>query len=198
MKLLGLAGLAGAGKDTVADLLVEKHGWRRLAFADALRAVLAATDPIVDAPCGGAFELEPLRLSHELHILPWDTVKRAPEVRALLQRLGVAVRDHVDPDAWINVVRDQIHHARHDKVPGVVVTDVRFDNEVDLVRSYGGAVAVVRRPGHDPGDWLTEHSSEQLALRPDHEFDAVLRNDRTIEHLAGQVGVLVDLIGGRT
>jgi len=37
-KLIGLAGKAGAGKDTVADYLWEKEGAIKIAFADALRA----------------------------------------------------------------------------------------------------------------------------------------------------------------
>jgi dephospho-CoA kinase len=42
--VIGLMRKAGAGKDTVAGALTE-HGYRRVAFADALRRAAYASDP---------------------------------------------------------------------------------------------------------------------------------------------------------
>lgn len=39
--LVGLVGRAGAGKDTVAEVLVARHGFRRMAFADKLKEILS-------------------------------------------------------------------------------------------------------------------------------------------------------------
>ena len=46
--IIGISGYATAGKDTIGEILVENHGFRRIAFADKLREVLLALNPIVD------------------------------------------------------------------------------------------------------------------------------------------------------
>jgi len=38
--IIGLSGYASAGKDSVAQILVEKFGYKRMAFADAIRDIL--------------------------------------------------------------------------------------------------------------------------------------------------------------
>ena len=39
-EVIGLTGYAQSGKDTVASILVEKYGYRRIAFADKIRDFL--------------------------------------------------------------------------------------------------------------------------------------------------------------
>ncbi|HET9691813.1 MAG TPA: hypothetical protein VFP61_11725, partial [Acidimicrobiales bacterium] len=47
--IIALSGYARAGKDTVAEILAD-HGYRRAAFADPLKQVLADLDPPLDSP----------------------------------------------------------------------------------------------------------------------------------------------------
>ena len=44
--IIGLAGYAGAGKDTVGNILIEKHNFRRIAFADKIRSFIYDINPI--------------------------------------------------------------------------------------------------------------------------------------------------------
>ena len=95
---IGLVGTAGAGKDTVANELVQMYGYTRVAFADPVRAALLAVDPLV------ADEQGNLRLSTAVETLGWENAKRLyPEVRYLLQRLGTdAIRAQV-PHYWCDL-----------------------------------------------------------------------------------------------
>lgn len=145
--IVGLLGLASSGKDTVAGFLVAR-GWSRLAFADALKAVALDLDPMVDN-LG-------TRLSRLVDTVGWDQAKANPEVRALLQRLGVAVREHVGESTWVDVVLRQMEAERRP----VVVTDVRFPNEAKALREVGATLAVLHRPGLEPPN---DHPSERLA-----------------------------------
>lgn len=177
--IVGLMGYAGAGKDTVGQILVEDYGYKRRAFADALRQVLLHLDPIVRYR-GGGRRLDALLDEEEV----WDKAKQTPEVRQLLQRLGVGVRQHVDEDAWVNAVERSLSPGKH-----YVITDVRFPNEIRWVRSKGGFLLRVDRQGHGP---VNGHISEQAWTST--EPDAVVANTGTIEELGDKVaGTLTGL-----
>lgn len=146
LPLVGLSGYAGAGKDEVAKTLVA-NGWTRIAFADPLKAVATA--------------------------IGWSGTK--DEVgRKLLQDLGVGVRDHLNPDAWVLAGEESIEGAQGP----CVVTDVRFPNELTMIRRRGGQIVRIERPGHGA---VNDHVSEHLVSPED--CDAVLLNDGSLEDL---------------
>lgn len=187
--IVGLRGDAGCGKDTVASILVERHGFRLVKFADGLRACLLALDPIVDA---SGFS-PPVRLSAAVAEREWDGAKaRYVEVRELLQRMGTEVgRNVIDPDLWVNLAVRDIERGGD-----VVVSDVRFPNEVQAIRNRGGVVALVRRPGtRDPSQAWRQHVSES-ALAGDVP-DAVLQNDGTLDELAERTCAFLAAVKGR-
>lgn len=146
-KLIGLAGKAGAGKDTVADYLWEKEGAIKIAFADALRA--AGTS---------IFGLDPQNfLDRDLKEEEVEYWGMTP--RRMLQLLGTEATKPVFGDnIWLkrwflsySAVRDTDH---------VVVPDVRFDVEADAIRNLGGTIIHIVRPGAGLPGTTGEHSSE--------------------------------------
>lgn len=167
--LIGLTGKAGSGKDAVARILVEEYGYTRIAFADTVKRVLEDIDPVVDCVYGA-------RLSDVLEDEEqnWDAAKRHPEVRRLLQNLGMAVRE-VDPEFWIKAA-----YLPNDGHSCIVVSDVRLPNEVHEVWKKRGAVWRVVRPGLDTG----AHASE-TAL--DGWVFPEMVNDGTLDELRDKV-----------
>lgn len=163
--LIGLCGYARSGKDTIAEHLVRNYGFRRYAFADVLREMLVALDPIVDQ--------NDIRLSDVLAELNWEQAKAAfPEVRELLQRLGTeAGRDILGEDIWVNRIDRQI-------AGDAVITDVRFMNEVAMVRRRNGSLWQVTRPGYDGANG---HRSEQGIEK--WAVDFVINNDMGVREL---------------
>lgn len=159
MIVVGMTGAAGSGKDTFANILVEKHGFTRLAFADALRQMLFDVDPMVGDDLGSPEYL------HDYMTLDgaidWDQAKRFSDARRLLQNLGVALRN-IDPDFWVEIVSDKIWEASKDRDARIVVTDVRFPNEVDMIRDYYGELVHIVGRGYSLGDGAN-HESEQFA-----------------------------------
>lgn len=141
---LALLGRAGAGKDTVAAYLVERYGYVRLALADPIRELALAIDPIVRCESHDDMygEHEYGRLSELVSTFGWDSAKRVhPEVRRLLQRMGVAQRER-DPYYWVAILMKRFHDVPEDTP--VVVTDVRFPEELEELTQYGPAVWVER------------------------------------------------------
>lgn len=170
--LIALGGYAGAGKDTVANILVEKADYKRVAFADALRQVLEEMNPLIPTPYGA------VNLNYVLGDVGWDVAKREyPEVRRLMQNLGQAVRVHAGIDTWVTAaVRKTVGHHR------VVVTDVRYRNELLALKKVDALTAWVFRPSVAP---LNAHPSENDLTA--HDFDYLIRNHSTKDDLAADV-----------
>lgn len=155
MKVLGLAGFPGSGKDTLARVLMEKYtSFRRVAFADPMREAALALDPIVGGGFGGRknpdspeVEFYPTRVSDLVKQCGWEGAKKSPEVRRTLQRLGTEMgRGVFGPNFWVNLGQSRMRDL-FDSGFDVVVTDVRFPNEAGIIRHFGGRVVWISRDG---------------------------------------------------
>lgn len=131
MIAVGLTGKAGAGKDTVADRLVDKHDFQKVAFADPLKFMLLRLDPILDD--------QGTRLSHIVREFSHSQKAESeahlkahfPEYRRLLQVLGTDCIRAIDPDFWVKATMSGVM----DKdAARVVFSDVRFANEVAAIQ----------------------------------------------------------------
>lgn len=175
--LIGVGGYARSGKDTTAAGLVERHGYRRLAFADKLKQVAYDLDPIID--------IDGSRLALTVDTQGWEAAKARPEVRRLLQALGESGRKRIGPDVWVDAVMAEV-----DASPTVptVISDVRYPNELAAIRRRGGMYVRVTRPGVGPANG---HESETAIA--DIAPDAAITNDGSIEDLQDAI---TNLIGG--
>jgi hypothetical protein len=139
--IIGLSGYAQSGKDTVAKILVEKHGYKRIAFADPIRKLLYEMDPLV--PKGYGDNVINYRLQDMVDTYGWDKVKvDFPEVRRLLQDVGLGARKLFGDTFWIYQALSDV--APQDKV---VVSDVRFENEAQWIQEFSGQIWRVKRVG---------------------------------------------------
>ena len=176
VKIIGLCGYARCGKDSLASFLSVEHGYQRIAFADKLRDMLYALNPLI----GAGFEEADgytwtTRVQDLVDNVGWDRAKEGyPEIRALLQRLGTeAGRTVLGENVWVDAsLRDLDPAGRY------VVTDVRFPNEFAAIEERGGVMVRVLRPGYEP---VNGHSSE-TAL-DDVDCDYVFRNNAGLNQM---------------
>lgn len=171
--IIGLSGYAQSGKDTVAGMLMGLHKYERVAFADKIRELLLAMDPFVYANDGY------YRLEDVIDTFGWEVAKvRFPEVRRLLQDLGVGGRTIFGTNHWIVEALKDI--ARDKKV---IVTDVRFTNEASFLKDvYGAQIWRVVRPGVGA---VNGHPSE--SQMDDWTYDAVIQNDGDLDDLKSKI-----------
>jgi len=170
--IIGLSGYAQSGKDTVANILVEKHGYRRIAFADPIRKLLYEMDPLI--PKGYGDSIINYRLQDLVDSYGWDKVKvDFPEVRRLLQELGVGARKLFGDTFWINEALSDV--APQDKV---VVSDVRFENEAIWIQEFKGKIWRIKRIGTDA---VNDHVSE--SEMDGYPVDQIFVNNGTLEDL---------------
>lgn len=176
--ILGLTGRKRSGKSTLARLLVERHGFRELSFAARLKKMAVDVNPMVhylDTFVPSDIDREllangvtpgPVYLLDALRVLGEERAKdELPEVRRFYQRLGTeGVRGNLGEDTWVNLAEREIRAAGYAR--RLVFPDVRFDNEANLIRWFGGTVVEVQRPAAIP-DTVDNHRSEQLEVTPD-------------------------------
>lgn len=184
MELIGISGYARSGKDEAAKVLVEKFGFRRVAFADKLREFLYALNPIIgygkeslDKPYVG----EAVFVNDVIDAIGWDGYKEtgySTEIRRLLQRLGTeAGRDVLWDSIWIDATLTNM-----DEGDRIVITDCRFPNEARAVREAGGQLWRIDRWGVGPAN---QHPSETSL--DDYDFDRVIFNGGTLEEYRDKV-----------
>lgn len=182
--IFGLKGYAGTGKDTVANILIEKYGFYRVAFADAVRDAALALDPWVLT--WDLWDLSAYRLSEIVEVEGWDGAKRNhDEVRRILQAIGTDMgRAILGDDVWIEIAARKILAAFDHS--DFVITDARFQNECDFIRGGGGVIVGIDRPGFGP---INNHVSD--AGLNTITVDYTLNNNGSIEDLERKVDNLV-------
>ena len=174
--IIGVSGRKRSGKDTFAKRLIEAHGFRRESFADPLRDMAYALNPLVD---------DVGRLAGVVDAIGWERAKdEHPEIRRLLQRLGTeAGRKVLGKNIWVDTAMRKTADGEL-----VVFTDCRFTNEADAIRERGGHIVRIERPGLADGD---AHPSETSL--DDYAFDFIVYNDGGLEKL----GQAADWVLGR-
>ena len=203
--LIGLLGRIGSGKGTVADKLVETYGFRQDSYAATLKDITAQLFNWDRAMLTG--DTIESRDSREQIDEWWSEKLGIPDFtpRLALQLIGTDVfRDNFHKDIWVLSVM-----ARYKDSDNVVISDVRFPNEVQAIRELGGRIIQVDR-GEEPEWWTTAkiaaggnthaievmdkhhgiHASEWAwsAETP----DELMYNNGTLEDLYGMVQLLAN------
>lgn len=165
--IIGLTGPAFAGKDTAGSYLAITHFFDCLAFADPIRDGLKALLDLSNRD---------FRPENKETVIDW--IGKSP--RQLMQLLGTEYgRNLIDENIWVKHMTRRIDDATR-AGSDIVITDVRFKGEADLIRSLGGEVWRIVRPNAA----TTEHSchiSEREAAEI--QADRAITNSGTLEQL---------------
>jgi len=183
MTLIALTGYAESGKSTVANHLVEKHGFTRLSFAAPLKKMVLTLDPYVSS----GFDDQFYRVSEILETHGETEAKKLfPEYRRLLQVFGTdCIRAEVD-SFWIDAAERQMT----DPAANYVFDDCRFPNEAHFIKSRSPeGLWNVYRPGFEG---VNGHASEAHAGNLAEVFFFV--NDRTVDMLLADVDLALELM----
>lgn len=166
MQIIGVAGFRRCGKNATTQILAEKFGFKQYAFADPLRSMCAAVNPIISVAGAPHAVIDLLWrdlvvTNHEflytelLEKLGYELAKDIPDFRRFLQKMGTeGVRNTFGPRAWVDALARRIDTDSPEKV---TISDVRFHSEADWVHSRGGLLWRIVRPGHGGDD---SHPSE--------------------------------------
>jgi len=208
--IIGICGLIGSGKGTVADFLVEQRGFTKISFADKLKDGVASVFGWDREMLEG--NTDDSRTWREKVDPYWSTETGHPITpRLVLQLFGTdCMRNGFYDGIWVSLVKKQL---LENPDSNFVIPDVRFENEANMIRSIGGKLWRVKR-GDDPEWWDTaqtemrqkaaQKQSKGIVVSPkmeenypdvhisewawsNVEFDAVIDNDSSIEFLKNRV-----------
>ncbi|MEN9923941.1 MAG: hypothetical protein RL268_67 [Pseudomonadota bacterium] len=181
--IIGLTGLAGSGKDTVANLLCDS--WE----ASGSKSVITAFAQPIRAMCRDfllhAGVQDPDRYLFDRQLKETVIPEVGVSYRHLAQTLGTEWGQQcIGRDVWIRLLDQRLKAFCRDwKMTHFVIPDVRFKVEADWVRRQGGVIWRVERPGVAP---VREHVSEQGTIYV--KSDRVIENTGTLDELHSQVG----------
>ena len=209
--IIGVCGLIGSGKGTVADILVDEHGFHKLSFADSLKDAVSVVFGWDRALLEG--DTDESREWRERVDTWWADRLNIPHLtpRWVLQQWGTDVaRKSFHDDIWVASVENRLRNIKDN----VVITDCRFANEITAIKKAGGITIRTHR-GEDP-DWIEwavtrntttdeyrheyltrmlendfrVHASEYSSVGLDYDFH--LDNNDTIDHLHKQIESIIN------
>ena len=161
--IIGFTGRLQTGKTTAANVLVSEFGFQKMSFADPIRSVMEDVNPLV-CFCGCDTHYR-----DAVSRGTYDGAKREfPEIRRLMQGIGVAMREHAGPDVWVDALVRRLLATYvealevMDEDANVVIDDVRFVNEESMIRDLGGSVFRVSRPGLPQSSHVSETEGESI------------------------------------
>ena len=206
--IVGFVGLIGAGKDTAADFLVNFHEFRRESFAsslkDSISNIFGWDRTLLEGRTNESREWRE-------QIDEWWAVRlNLPQLtpRWVLQYWATDVcRNTFHEDIWIASLENKMRKTSDN----IVISDVRFPNEIAAIHNAGGIVIRVKR-GDDPSwfndaiemnsnNWplsfVAKERIEQLGIHSSEtawigsNIDYVISNDNTIDELYNQIQTVI-------
>ena len=163
--IIGITGKMGCGKDTVAEFI-------KCAFAHT--EIIPFAKPLKD------MMIEYFGMTHDDVYTQKGKESFNPfwgmTNREALQKVGTeCFRNNFHPDTWLKLMELNI---RKSNAKVIVVPDVRFEKEFELLRNLGGATIKIIRPDSERTEAYTQHASEQGC-----SSDVDIFNDGTLTEL---------------
>jgi len=191
--IIGICGLIGSGKGTVADVLVD-HGFKKVSFADKLKDGVSTIFGWDRAMLEG--DTDESRTWREQRDDFWSAeTEMEVTPRLVLQLFGTdCLRNGFHDGVWVSLLKKHML----DNPGNYVIPDVRFRNEQNMIRELGGEIWRVQRgdipewygcamldntTGSDLMEEYDVHPSEYKWIDMNNKFDVTLYNEGTIEDL---------------
>ena len=185
--IIGICGLIGSGKGTVADYLIDQHNFKKISFADKLKDAVAE---MFEWPRQMVEGITPQSRDWRERPDAFWSSEMGEDItpRHVLQVFGTECMRHGFFDGvWVSLVKKKIQENPH---TNWVLPDTRFPNEVNMIKSIGGAVWCVRR-GENPF-WFDQYLSKRIEPKDVHpsewawahsNFNVVIENNSSLSDL---------------
>lgn len=183
MVLIGFLGKKRSGKDTCADYLIKKYLFKKRSFATGLKKSFISI-----------FDLNHRQLYGDLKEVVDKRWGVTP--RKLMQFFGTdLMRDQlhkcipdIGQDIWLKNISIWYNNNKSDQ--NIILVDCRFQNEVDLINSFGGIIIKIERNNNRKDDHISESGIDNIT-----GFTHLIKNNNTIYDLYYKLDKLMKDIG---
>ena len=178
IKLIALTGAAKSGKSTIAKYLskgtASRYGTHvpfvRARFSGTLKKMLMQIPDVTEDMIEGSLKEEPQEIFGG----------RTP--REVMQTLGTEWgRDSVYSKIWLDAWERSVSNLTY-----VVVEDLRYLNEAELIKNRGGKIWRIKRPDYQCIGHISETEMEGI------EPDLVIRNSGSVEELHAMIDRILE------
>lgn len=197
LKLIGIHGHAGVGKDTAAAWITQNHlNCYGESFAKPLKAA-----------CAAAFGL-PLEHFNDSALKEqetfWGTTPRKIAQFVGTEMFRTVVKNlydqYFDESHWIQLLGSRLTgisappegEGHYESGDCVVISDVRFQDEADWIWNNGGVIINIVRPGHEGKVGIPGHASESRIEHTNSARTFFVNNDSSLEVLYAQLTLILD------
>lgn len=189
--IIGMCGLIGSGKGTVADVLVNEFNYKKISFADKLKDGVASVFGWNRDLLEG--DTDESRKWREQADTFWSKeTGRDITPRIVLQEFGTdCMRNGFFDGIWVSLVKQELLSNPN---TNYVIPDVRFENEAQMISDINGQIWRVRR-GPDPV-WFRMYQDVGVEPNDVHpsewkwaniSFTQIIDNDGSLDYLKNQV-----------
>lgn len=186
-RVIGLLGRKRSGKDSSGDYLISKYNFTRYAFADPIKDILKIM-----------FDFSSNQLNDDKEKID-DRWNVSP--REVLQKFGTEMCRH-DLEKYLPKIKETMNNEtiwiklfrifyEKNKDKDIIITDVRFLDEINAIRSIGGKIVKIERDNLE----YDGHSSEKDIDNYDESLiDYKIDNNYTFDDLYSQIDTIINLI----
>lgn len=179
MRIIGLSGKMGVGKDFIASNIIQKYfdkiGKKSLimAFADQLKVNTS--------------------IKNNININEMYNTKNE-KIRKLLQQEGTLNgRMKYGENIWINYIDNWINIYKDRGIEVVIITDCRFKNEIEYIESKNGIVLRIEANDRNKERIHKENNNKQIVNHEseigldNYNFKNVIYNEKNSKNVENQV-----------
>lgn len=200
MKIIGIAGRKQSGKTVLSSIAVEKYEYTKLTYDNALKNLIChlldidrATMEIWknDANKIVDFSFTEPQISYlsnltQIKIENIQTeiskVVMYSTVREMLQKIGTDIIRKYNKNWHVNCIKNEILKLYNENNNvNIIIDDVRFHNEKDLIKTFGGEIYFIIKPNN----WhISNHDSETGLFAYNFKKENTIINDTSLEHFS--------------
>lgn len=184
--IIAFCGHKGCGKSEFAKALRDRHDFMMLKMADPIKSATKAILKYMDI---SDFAIEEYVEGH-LKETPISCFDNSLTPRWMMQTIGTDLaRKMWYEDFWVDIMKERLHkHMKRDY--HVVIDDIRFRNELEMVKEYSGEHKVLT-VWLDKENVKVDASHESETSLDETWCDITIRNPGTREALVTMVDHLV-------
>jgi len=172
--IIGVTGKKFHGKNTVADFYVKNHNFKELSFAEPLKKVCKAMFDFSDEQLYGNLKET---IDERWGITPRTTFQFVGT--DLVRNKIYNILPDIGENFWVKRFEMELSQLLvNEQSRNIIISDVRFPNEAEIIKKLGGIIIKVVRPDIKNNDL---HTSENLIDEISADYNII--NDGSIDDL---------------